>query len=1068
MAVIVAFFLSCHAGAESFVPKNIETKPLGPAGVKTRSSSIVSLKSADSRLNKNANKVKNIQPAQDQKEPTAFAKANSSGKEYLVKKLDYLNKTLPPGDKAEKALNLRLAHALSLIAEENFIKHEKEKCSDCLKTAQQTARRSLAVYKQLDSVLLKQPLLHTTALFKQAYLERFLGNKMQSLFQLKRVAKKGNIPELLTTRAWYNMAEIYFELYRYDSALSAFNQVLKVKSSPWEFKAVYRKIWSLFNLSRYQESIEELMAFLKSDLYAGAKPEDQNLKRKLENELVTLYSYSQISDQNLDFLYHFNKQNPAKNSLSAKNQRFFDLAQDLNRIGRLKESNQVWQAYLSKTAEPEERLLAYSFILNNDTVLNYPNKLEVTGRKIEKIIALQKKTPKYKEEISLKIQNFFSQIALKKLNSNKRKEYLLSLYQKYNAVYPANRDTLLAEANLAESLKQYTLAGSLFRQISARMKNPEQKKLKEQLSVRQMELAELAKNDDTRSKAYRFYIKHGIKADLVFKAKYQIAYMAYSSKELKKARKLFDELVLPQEQFKNNKSIQDLRLKSAHLLLAVLNQAGDQEELLINKAGLFMERFPEKRKEFAEIYNSAVLNTVKGLVSDKDFSRRPSQASQDKNILKAWELLNKFSIKDAGKEKLSAYYVDKLLLAKELLKFEQMDQSLKFLLSNKNLSKEDRKIALTWKLWLAELRFDFKEVLRIVKVLDPSNQSEDNLLRLARLSELAGDDPIPYYKTFIKRFPNSSFSPAVLAGLIEKSSSEKEKKEFLKKHSAFYKQDANKLTYLILKVDRGLLDSEFIAHFTSLPFMRNTFLDSFEKRRQVIESFKKALRTISAYSLPSGLSSSRLNFKLKKWTRAVEDLQKTAKALLKTQDWTSRVFIVSHWKKELERFYNSVISLPVPKALTEKEQKEYKSLLLSQMQIYEGQVKQLEKELGDLWSQNFLNDYYIGLGRDFVFYPLLSWELDHLEKLAEGQPKEQIQILLSSLSHKLEGKKTKKKTAQTERSEVNNLYKILQKNPFDKKSLTELLSLEKNNEALSFYLANRIEELKQKKGREQL
>ena len=35
--------------------------------------------------------------------------------------------------------------------------------------------------------------------------------------------------------------------------------------------------------------------------------------------------------------------------------------------------------------------------------------------------------------------------------------------------------------------------------------------------------------------------------------------------------------------------------------------------------------------------------------------------------------------------------MDQLLLAKELLKFEQMDESIKFLLAYKALSKEDKK-----------------------------------------------------------------------------------------------------------------------------------------------------------------------------------------------------------------------------------------------------------------------------------------------------------------------------------------------------------------------------------------
>ena len=1001
---------------------------------------------------------------------TSNSKEGISNKEYLVEKLDYINqKTLSKNHKAKKALNLRLAHVLSLIAEENFIKYEKEKCSDCLKTAQTVAKRSLSIYQQLDSVLLKHPLLHTTALFKQAYLERFLGNKTRSLSLLKRVVKKKLVPEIFITRAWYNIGEIYFERYNYKQALSAFSQVLKVKSN-WSFKATYRKIWSLFNLSRYQESIQELIAFLNSDLYSQARLEDQKFKQKLEDELVVLYSYSKITGQNLDFLYHFNKQNPVKNTNIERNQRFFDLAKALNRIGRLKESNRVWRVYLSKTQDLEKRLLAYSLILDNDLTLSYADKLNSVGKTIEEIFLLQKKTDKYKESLSLKIQKFFEQVGSKNsLRSKKNKEYLLALYQQYNSIYPARLKVLLATADLAEKLEQYALAGSLFRKSVAHITKPEQKKLKENISVRQMELAELTKDEKIRLTAYNFYIENGSKDSLIFQAKYQIAYMAYSRKEFERAGVLFYQLALAEIKAKDS-ATQGLQLKSAHLSLSALDQQGNQEERLMDQAGVFMKRFSKNRREFAVIYNSAVLNTVKKLVSDKDFSHRPVKASSDKKILKAWSVLNRFSVKDAVSKKLSIYYLNKLLLAKELLKYEQMDQSFKPLLSNKNLSQEDRKVVLTWKLWLAELMFDFKEVLRIVKILNPANQSEEQLLRLARLSELAGSDSAPYYKTFIKNFPNSKFSPAVLTSLIQKTVEEKEKKALLKKYFLLYKKDVNQLAYLILKLDKGRLDSSFIAFFTKQPFMKNTFLDLFEKRRGTIETFEKVLKKISVYSLPTRTSSSRLNFKLRKWTQAVNEQQKETNVFLKTQDWTSRVFIVSSWKKELERFYNSVMNLPLPKGLTEEEQKEYKTLLASQMQIYEGQIKQLEAELKKLWSQDFASDYRAGLEQDKIFYSPLKWELSKLDTLAEGELKIQVQTLLLSLTRKLKEQQKETKVSQIDIELANSLYKTLQKNPFDKKSLLELLNLEKkrNNEALSFYLANRIEDLKSKGKKEQL
>ena len=295
----------------------------------------------------------------------------------------------------------------------------------------------------------------------------------------------------------------------------------------------------------------------------------------------------------------------------------------------------MWVVYLSKEDDPEKRLLAYSSILDNDLIVDNKDKLLKTGKTVEKIFALQKQVGKYQEDFSGKIKQFFSQVGVKqKLNSKEKKEYLLSLYQKYNSIYSKDVDILLATAELAENLQQYVLAGDLLRLISGFFKKPEKK---ENIAVKQIELAELTKEDDVRLKAYQFYVEHGSNPSLIFKAKYQMAYLAYSNKEFQKASESFDKLALSGGG-KEDKSIQELSLKSAHLSLSALDQLGNQEENLIKKAGLFMQRFPKSRQEFAGIYNSAILNAVEKLVSNKDFSHRPIQVVTDKDIIKAWEV----------------------------------------------------------------------------------------------------------------------------------------------------------------------------------------------------------------------------------------------------------------------------------------------------------------------------------------------------------------------------------------------------------------------------------------------
>ena len=998
-----------------------------------------------------------------------------SAKDYLIERLDYLNRTLPEGHRARKPLNLRLAHILSLQAEENFMKAEKEKCKSCKKIAQSSARRSLSIYKTIDPLLkTRHPLLHTESLFKRAYLFRFLGEKSKSLNELKKIVAKNRIDPSLEARAWFSIGEIYFELYDYKKSLKAFNRVLKQAQSPWRFKSVYRKIWSLSNLSLYEQSVDKLESFLKSDLYSNPDLdlEERKLKQKLEDELIVLYNYAKITDERLAFLYSFSKQNQNKNTVSEKNKRLLNLAKALNRIGRMNDSNKVWQMYMSKTPFLKSQLQAYFFMVDNDLALSKNNLLEDTGQKLEKIFSLQEKVKiaqDFKQALRAQTKRFFNQINPKvSLFSENQKRYLLTLYQKYSFTYLKDIDILSRSAFLARDLSKYALSQDLFQEVVLHIDSYENKKIskaeiKENMSFWQMEMAELTKDEKRRLKSYDFYIQHGSREDLAFKAGYQKAYISYENKKYKESSELFKKLALYKVKKENFKKLQGLRLKAAHLSLSALDQLGHQEEELARRAGLFIKVFPQDHKEFIRIYHSALLNTVKKLVSHKDFSRRPIQASLDKNILKAWEKLQLISLKEATKEEALTYHFNRLLLAKELLKFEAMDQSFQALLADNNLEEEDKKNVLTWKLWLVELRFDFKEVLRLIKILQPEDQSEGHLLRLARLAELSGKNPIPYYKIFIEKFPNSQSTVAVLTSIIEKSS-DKNKKIFLQKYASFFKRWPDTLTYLILKVDKGRLEEHFINPFFSLDFMKASPLASFSRKKEVIESFEKELANIVSYSLPKISSGDRLTRAIKNYSNKIDELDTKAKEALKAKDWTARVFIISHWKRELSRFYNSIMELPLPKSLTAEEEKQYIKLLQEQLQPYKEQIVQMQNELNSLWSRDFLKDYMRDLKQGSIFYGPLKWEMEKLFMVSDGKNKNKIQLLLSSIKTQEQMKIQGLKLADKKENQTQHLYQELRKNPFDKKSLVKLLELEetKKNKTLSYYLVNRIKELKKK------
>ena len=1007
--------------------------------------------------------IPSVLKSQEKKNSGKNISTEQSDQDYLIEKLDYLFSVLPEDHKAVKALQLRLAHLLSLKAEENFMKAERELCKTCKNKAEALAKRSLSLYQSLDADMNSYPLLHTKSLFRKAYLYRFLGEKTKSLSELKRIIVKGKIDSSLKVRAWFSIGELYFEQYNYKEALQAFNKVLSEPSSSWSFKAFYRKIWSLSNLSLYESSINHLESFLSSDLYS--QPGNQKLKQKLEREMVTLYSYGKITEKRLAFLYAFLKQDSEQNSLIEKQKRLFDLAQALSRIGRIEKSNTVWRFYIFKSLSLENQMQAYSFMIANDLILGSPSFFEDIAEKARKVFTLFQKakvSKDFKLMFKKQIKVFFDKIKISKF-SEKRKRDILFLYQQYSFFYPEDMEILSRTAYLARDLKEYSLAGNFFQKavLNIEKQKRDQKELKENMSLLQMEMAELSKEEKKRIQSYDFYIQHGVSKEMLFKAQYQKTYIHYENKDYQKTYKEFQKLALYPLKGEH-KEIYALRLKAAHLSLSSLVFLKDPEEELIRLTGLFIKEFPEEKSEFIQVRHTALLNTVKKLVSDKDFAHQPTQASSDKDILKAWEILKLFSVKEAAKEEAFTYHFNRLLIAKERLDFKTMKQSFQPLLAYKKLSAKDKEIILTWKLWLAELQFDFKEVLRIVQILQKGEFSEEYILRLARLAELSGESPIGYYQSFIEKFPKSPSLMAVFTSLMEKSSL-KSQKVFLKKYASLFKNQPERLVQMILKTDRGHLDEKFFKLFIALDFMKNSSLASFLKKKESLESFEKKLNLTAKYLLPQNLTGRSLTRAIKNYSKRLENLEFVSKKALEAQDWTIRVFVLFHWEKELSRFYNSIRELPLPKSLNEEEKRSYLKLVEDQLQPYKDQAFRLKKEWQKLWSRDFLSDYKKSLQQGQAFYALLKWEMEKLSMIAGAERKMQLEILISSLK----GPEVAKGIKDTEAVQIQSLYKSLKKDPFDKQSLIRLLDIEKKrkNEAMSYYLSDRIKSLsKRNKG----
>ena len=1008
-------------------------------------------------------------------------------RDYLIQRLESLYKTLGPNDFMRKPMTLRLAHILSLRAEDHISRQEEDKsCQDCSKLGLKDAKRSLFLYAKMFPVMRhKHPVLYSESLFKVAYLHRMIGEESKSISYLKQIINLKTKKSFLV-RAYFNLGEIYFESYKYNPALRAFNKVIQKGQTPWEFKAYYHKVWSLYNIAHYNQSIAVLEKFLNSDLYKKGRSNENNayLRQKLQKELVVLYARSQLTDKRIEFFYNFDKDNPEDNTKKAKNQRLFDLAEDLNRIGRSRFSNKVWTAYLNKKDLPHlNQIKAYTSMVNNYFVINDASWILEAGPVVEKLLTLKDTTPdcpkKICDNIYKQVRRYMDEIHRQSKFKKHLNPYLLTLYGVYNQAYPNEYEMLVRSAFLAKKLKKHALAQDLFQKSAMALQTDleetsDKKKVKalrkdlEQVSLLQMEMAELTGKSDRKYQAYNFYLKNGQNQKAIYEVKYQYAYTSYENKKYKEASKLFKDLALFKDA-KGDKKIESLALKSAHLALSCLNFLKNKDLKMGEWATLFNQRFPQE-KDFVRIYNTSVFNRIKKLLSHFNFNSYPLKPSKDRDLLKAWAILNSVKISKLNKVEKNKYYMNKLFLEKELLKLSDMRVTIDTLLNIPSLPKEDQKVVLTWKLWLAEIRFDFAEVLKLVKDLNPKKKDKSHDLRLAYLAELSNQDYVSYYQAYLTKYPKSKQNLDIVKHIIEKTSKNK-KRQVLNQYLNYFKKKPEDLSYLVLKIDNNSLDIPFISSFLKLSFMKNSSLDNFIKRKSFIESFNKTYKEVQKFSLNSR-SQSQLTRSIKTYKDLLDRLETAAKPSVKTKDWLAQVVAFSGVHNELVRFYESILKLPLPKGLNLEEETEYLKLIEAQITPYRNRANQMKKEIDKLLQGNFVKKYSEMAKKQQVFHGILKWEMKQLVELVPDKKQHaQINDVLYFIS-----KSSKKSGSMVSQSldtkrKINEIYLSLKEDPFNKSDLNELLKLEEseNNSSMAYYLMNRIEKIKKsKRGRVKL
>ena len=190
---------------------------------------------------------------------------------------------------------------------------------------------------------------------------------------------------------------------------------------------------------------------------------------------------------------------------------------------------------------------------------------------------------------------------------------------------------------------------------------------------------------------------------------------------------------------------------------------------------------------------------------------------------------------------------------------------------------------------------------------------------------------------------------------------------------------------------------------------------------------------------------------LKSRVSLMEETEKLASRAVDQQEWASQIVLLNLLAQEHQRFYNEVLSLPVPAGLSAEEEQQYLGLLSEQAAPHQTKANDIKAKLAEIYKN-----------RD-AFAKFSDNVQNQVEPMRAVSVKE-MDVVKSVIPAELQGLLSMRAVAtaapsQPAIAEVEKLRQQVCESPFDKARLQQLLTFEKQlgRSSMVAYLQSRVD-----------
>lgn len=979
---------------------------------------------------------------------TSALQAQDGNQGLLISKLEKVLQNLADKDESKVSITLRLADLYSERARHDSMKEIENGCSgECIAG---TADRTKALRLYTDVLPKVSEVNKSKVIVQVGHLYQMNGQEEKAIGFYSKVTEASQLSNELKSEAHLSLAEIYFKRRDYKKAAPHYQVILGLPQSNSKGLAAYRSAWCAFNNNDHVSAINQMENILstpallsKSSLNGDKSGINNQFHEEVSKDYATFLTQKKITTAEVQKLYKLSPETTRQGNIQY-------LAYELDRLGKKQESLIAWREAQTSMTSPEDKITGQlaQAQLNLDlqdkkTALTHFEK--ALGQMTDFNDLTKKCTQASSCDEYRKRARFFV-VSWNQTEKKQASDELLQAYKLFLDFYKTDIEmksyavlAAMSSANKDKSMA-WNLQQSVIDDLTAPLAKPETAKsvksdVLEKNLVQQLDMADTMGTVEQKNQAYENYTKFSPLKTKMTEVMYQKAHQQYEKNNYAEAAKQFHQIALTKTaDMKLRKQSADLALDSLGLMKDTANVAAYAQvyktELGANSA-----------KDFSQILQKTKLS--------ESVEQANSNTSTSSAV--AYETLSKINVSELEAADKVKFYKNKIILAEKNKKFSDAISAADALVLIPEASAEDKEFAFSRKAYLAELRLDFGTAFTATEKLAKTYTADEKNLKLAIFSELSGGTSETYYKKYLENTTNAENKKLVAVELVQKS---KNKEQEIAKHNAILEKDPETLANLLAESYSSQNSAAIYKKISSSAALKKTNSGKLVLRSVFLTELKVLSDKISKHQLDPA-TDKKLVSSIKARKALLDQVEAQAQKAIESTDWSSQLVSLHMLSKQSERFYNDVISAPMPKGLTPEEESQYLSLLSAQAMPYKNKSVEAQIKVDEFWkSANWKSEFQKSLAQTQV-RKLIETEVKAVSEIADTATQAELKAMLDT---SVATAKAVKPTVD----EVKKTRQMVYADPLSATALNALLDLEKRSEnrAMVSYLENRIESLK--------